>query len=320
MYLHLNKDQFPAQIVKLIQYNTQKIESLNLILYEDLNDALTASSLNEFMELIDLIPEHIPLSFSNINVLNQDSIKIILENTTLIKRLDKNSFLEIITYSDEAAEFALNNEEIKNKLNNIETKLYANVEIMPQTFEHSCSACAILMVLHENGIIQKEEINRVKELEIYKEIWVRPGFIADPVKLINYFRQYNLSIIGFEVDERSTDWLRLEKFSSKTNFINAKVGYSFFKQVTHDNYIEIKPGNKIDESIFDKGNISLLIGYANNPDNNTHMLLGRRMTNREFEVINPENGTKKTYDSFNTFYNLDKNFMGISFNISTNKM
>ena len=45
------------------------------------------------------------------------------------------------------------------------------------------------------------------------------------------------------------------------------------------------------------------------------MLLGKRNSRGEFEVTDPLNGDKKIYNSFNEFYSLDKDFMGISFNL-----
>lgn len=314
MYLNLTKNQFPEHLAKIIIENKESIYDINLVLHEDTNDVLNTSSLDKIMVSIDSIPQKITLSLSDLEKLNIDSVKTLLGNSSFIKQLSKESFLALIISSDEAAEFALNNEVIKNKLNNLEPNLYQRLDILPQTFPHSCSACVILKILIENNLLNKEEQTRVKELEIYKDIWVSPGFIADPKKMIDYFCKYNLLVIGFEAGERSIDWLKKENFTSESTFSIANAGYSFFKQLTKNNFIEIKPGELIDESLFSE-NTSLLVHYVNNPQNNTHLLLGKRNSRGEFEVIDPKNGDVKTYNSFNEFYTLDEDFMGISFNV-----
>ena len=267
MHINITKSQFPDYSIQIIVENKKNIDDINLIFHDDINEVLNKSSLDKLMVAINSIPREIPLSFSSLEKLNIDLLKTLLGNSEFIGHLSKESFLALITSSDEATEFALNNEVIKRKLNNIEPDLYNHLDILPQTFPLSCTACVILNILIENKILKKEERNRVKELEIYKDIWVSPGFIADPQKIVNYFHKYNLSVIGFEVDERSTDWLKKENFYSETTFNIANAGYLFFKQITKNNLIEIKPGDTIDESLFSEKNTSLLVHYINGFDN-----------------------------------------------------
>lgn len=90
---------------------------------------------------------------------------------------------------------------------------------------NSCTARAIMKILLERGYIDQSDYTSSKELEIYREIWLEPGKVASPEKIVSYFHKHQLNVVGIEIKELSKS--ALHKYSRDPVITSL---YSLFKK------------------------------------------------------------------------------------------
>lgn len=105
-------------------------------------------------------------------------------------------FLKRIVSSEEEAEKVLKDPELTAKLNAIWP------EVDCQTFECSCAAYSMMNILREFKLLDEKACTRSKELEIYRNIWTKPGDKADPIKIFDYLEKQGLALGKIEIESR----------------------------------------------------------------------------------------------------------------------
>jgi hypothetical protein len=201
-----------------------------------------------------------------------------------VESLSTDKFLNLIVSSSKAAEVTLNTHSLCKRLCQFEKTIHDNhLDLIPQTFPKSCTACAVLYALKKKGLITHYE--RSTELEIYKEIWSKPGDIADPRKLIDYLKRRGLQVVGIDLKERSNNWLEKAKNLSGSAYTQFLGGYTLFKEATQN--LQVKTIKS--DIVFKPGDLTLLVlAYAGGTI--LHTVIGMQTAEDTFQVIDTENG------------------------------
>jgi hypothetical protein len=256
----------------------------------------------------DLIAALKNFDFSYLNNRRDYSSIIItlLQDLDFLEVLDNDQFTNLLISSEEIAQFAIKNEAVSNKLDNIEKELYSeHLGILPQTFVASCTACALLFILKMKGLISDEHCTRTKELEIYTEIWINPGKSANPQKTVDYLKKNGLNVMGIEFVER-----REKIYKEASDY--RKHAFHLFQQATEYNYCRIN-SEDLNEIKLKEKDIFLLVEDEGDP--NHHLVLCLADQTDGLNVIDPFNGMKVHYESFEDYLTEKKNFMGVAYKV-----
>ncbi|KTD18728.1 dehydrogenase [Legionella lansingensis] len=303
MILNITVAQFPDETLKDIKYSQNIYRSIDFNFGKDANIAINKASLEKFVNKFKKIhsthdkPIEGIVTLGSMKHLSSKTIKLLLSSEDFINMLDPQSFLKLIVTSDEIADFALNNPKLKAKLDNIEPL------IDKQKFKNSCTARAIMRILLERGYIDQSNYTPSKELEIYREIWLEPGKVASPEKIVSYFQKHQLNVIGIEIKELSKS--ALNKYSRDTVITSL---YSLFrKDVPIRKKLTL---TTLSETDFPQGTTTLIVINTGV----LHTLLGKKCDG-QFEVIDPQFGDKKIYNGFMDFLEKERKTMGVFFEI-----
>lgn len=211
-----------------------------------------------------------------------------------------HALMDFAVRSNANAKIILSNEQLKNKLNNINKS-------DTQTFINSCAARAIMLFLRDINKLSPEECTRSKELEIYMQIWSAPGEEADPVKIMDFFNRNHIKVTGIDVCDISKKWLLREIGHSKTNRLAQ--AYGLFSVSAGKNITKHDSANEFDEDIFSSDCEGLL---ATKSVNGVHIVLVNKSGDK-FCVTNPFDGSKNYYASFDEFTRQDHDFLGVGY-------
>ncbi|WP_454783383.1 dehydrogenase [Legionella sp. WA2022007384] len=305
MILNITAVQFPDRTLDDIEYSRNIYKSIDFNFGKDANLVLNKANIDSFTRRFKEIhsthakPLEGMVTLGRMGNISSDIIKLLLASEDFVNMLDHRSFLKLVVSSDEIAQFVLDNPKLKAKLDSIEPA------IDTQKFKSSCTARAIMKILLERGIIKPSDYTASKELEIYKEIWLEPGKVASPEKIVEYFRKHNLGAVGVEIRELSKN--SLNKYSKDTVVTSL---YSLFKT-------EVPTRKKLtlvgmSESDFPEGMTTLIVINVGV----LHTLLGKKCDGK-FEVVDPQFGDKKIYNGFMDFLEKERRNLGVFFEISS---
>ncbi|QMT59133.1 dehydrogenase [Legionella sp. PC997] len=305
MILNITATQFPDMTLDDIEYSRNIYKSIDFNFGKDASIALNEANLERFTSRFKAIhsthakPLDGIITLGRMKNVSPDTIKLLLTMDDFSDMLDYRSFLKLVVSSDEIAQFVLDNPKLKAKLDSIEPS------IDTQKFKNSCTARAIMKILLERGKIEPSDYTPSKELEIYKEIWLEPGKVASPEKIVDYFRKHNLDAIGVEIRELSK--ASLNKYSKNTLITSL---YSLFKT-------DVSTRKKVtlvgmSEADFPDGMTALIVINTGV----LHTLLGKKCDG-QFEVVDPQFGDKKLYKGFMDFLEKERRSLGVFFEISS---
>ncbi|KTD55251.1 dehydrogenase [Legionella sainthelensi] len=306
MFLNITAAQFPDVTLSDIEYSQNIYQSLDFNFGKDADIAINKATLAKFVNKFKKIhsTHHKPIkgiiTLGTMRHVSPNTIKLLLTSEDFLNMLDHKSFLKLTVTSDEVADFVLNNPKLKTKLDDIEPL------IDKQKFKNSCTARAIIRILLERGYIDENNYTPSKELEIYKEIWLEPGKVASPEKIVAYFQKHHLNVVGIEIKELSKSVRN--KYSKDTMITSL---YSLFKKnVPLRKKLTL---TDLSEADFPEG-ITLLIVINTGV---LHTLLGKK-EHGQFVVTDPQFGDKKIYNGFMDFLENERKNMGIFFEILPN--
>jgi hypothetical protein len=83
---------------------------------------------------------------------------------------------------------------------------------------------------------------------IFKNIWVNPGQVSDPPKIISYLKAHKFMIGGIDITKKSE---RVREEELRQGNMGLENTYKFFKSTLGKDLHEIK--EELDESFFEKG-------------------------------------------------------------------
>jgi hypothetical protein len=205
-------------------------------------------------------------------------------------------FKHYITSSNKIAKSALKSSKFKEKLNSINPLQFS------QTFTNSCTASGIMMYLYYNHFLNLDECTPSKEFEIYTRLWIKPGEIASPSKIISYLNSYGICVFGLALKNITAQTLKeepdLKPLSDSFNKISAPViskNQNWF--VNH-------------QDLFNNSYLLLVLTHG---DGDLHTVFARHTSDGKFEIVDPSFAVMHTYDSFAHFVNKKSNFTGIAF-------
>lgn len=306
MFLNITAAQFPDATLSDIEYSQNIYQSIDFNLGKDADIALNKTTLGKFVTKFKKIhsthnkPIEGIITLGTMKHVSPDTIKLLLTSEEFINMLDHKSFLKLTVTSDEIADFVLNTPKLKAKLDAIEPS------IDKQKFKNSCTARAIIRILLERGYIDQSNYTPSKELEIYKEIWLEPGKVASPEKIVSYFHKHHLNVVGIEIKELSKSVRN--KYSRDTMITSL---YSLFKKnVPIRKKVTL---TELSEADFPEG-ITMLIVINTGV---LHTLLGKKCDG-QFVVTDPQFGDKQTYNGFMDFLEKERKNMGVFFEILPN--
>lgn len=125
----------------------------------------------------------------------------------------------------------LSEPELCERLNNASSK-----DPKKQTYQRSCAAYSIMLLLNKLGLIPDTEVNRKKELEIYSEIWIESGESADLSLILDYLARYQLASQVLEDSSQTSQLLdnpKVKEIYTKT-FENPQIATKKSQQQIFD--------------------------------------------------------------------------------------
>lgn len=306
MFLNITAAQFPDVTLSDIEYSQNIYQSIDFSFGEDADIAINKDTLVKFVNKFKKIhgAHHKPIegiiTLGSMRHVSPDTIKLLLTSEDFINMLDNKSFLKLTVTADEIVNFVLSNPKLKAKLDDIEPL------IDKQKFKNSCTARAILRILLERGYIDQSNYTPSKELEIYKQIWLEPGKVASPEKIVAYFQKHHLNVVGIEIKELSKSVRN--KYSRDVMITSL---YSLFKKnVPVRKKLTL---TELSEADFPEG-ITMLIVINTGV---LHTLLGKKH-HGQFVVTDPQFGDEKIYNGFMDFLERERKNMGVFFEILSN--
>jgi len=285
----------------------------------------TAEMLARFVQRLcaeDLKKYKTKITICYTNNLTVEQIIILLSNAYIANALTGFLFTYLISSSDDAARFALNCPYIVERLNHIKLKPDT------QTFENSCAARIILKILRECGIISAAEDTRSKELEIYSQIWDKPGKDACPQKIIEFVKSIKkesvrkFNITSIEVADITQSLIqRLDAVVSEnkdTNFIGVanaaklKQAYCLFKAAKPDEFITVNKTDVSMNALTDQDYLLLIERDCGS----AHVFLGKKTSDGKLSVFDPKTSRENIFESFNDYMRMKKDsYVGVNLNI-----
>jgi hypothetical protein len=284
--------------------------------------ALTDDSITAFAELMEkYFPDKKLVKFSDVADMSPDTAVRLIKHKKFLKHLSDDAFLKLIVSSDVAAKYALSDQAIRERLNKYEERINS------QTFDKSCTARSLLIFLLREKIISDSEFTRCNELEIYRQIWSKPGDIADPQKIVEFFtakkanptpdkkesklelKEMPFEVSGFESESHSKNWL-----DQKDPLMQH--AYTLFKAATKNKFLTLKAGEKVNEKAFPI-NSSLLLAVVNNVG--MHIVIAHKTKEGKLEIMDPGDGKKTSYESMTKFLEAETEFLGVGYQITARK-
>ncbi len=233
---------------------------------------------------------------------DKNVILSLLKDEKQVNKLEQEQFLELITATEETTKFALSSPCIRKKLNELP------IDESVQTFNYSCAAYCILKMLSDLKLIDKSECTRTKELEIYSQIWKRPGDVANPIKIYQFLEQLGLDVSITEIEKRIQAVLPVIPDEMKFT-------YSFI----HDRK-ELKKASYDEKSIPTKDKSFLLIAVC---EHGIHFhVMYAKCKDDKFIVFSPsaeETKHQAEFHSFADFFTQNSQFTGLMYTISNPK-
>lgn len=262
-----------------------------------------------FEPLIEHSPAAMVIFVSlNWNKFDDELKQKVLSNAVLVEKLPQDIFLNLIASSDKVAEYVLGQTMLCDRLRRVEQKLYDNhLGLLPQTFTNSCTACAIVYLLKLKG---DTKLDRVNEFDIYRKIWMTPGGIAEPKKIMAYLKGKGFNFVTIDLEERSAGLL--EKAKGEGSSVASQTvlaGYSLFQEASKDTSVKLTKNSEI---AFKPGDMTLLI-VVNMLG--LHTIFGMQTQDNKFQVIETGSGESTTFDCFDDFYQKTQNFSGVAFDV-----
>lgn len=303
MILNITSAQFPDATLSDIEYSRNIYRSIDFNFGKDADTAINKANLekfvNQFKETHSTHDKPIRgiITLGTMKHLSPHTIKLLLSSEDFVHMLDPQSFLKLIVTSNEVVDFVLTNPKLKAQLDDIEPL------IDKQKFKNSCTARAIMRILLERGYIDQSDYTSSKELEIYREIWLEPGKVASPEKIVSYFHKHQLNVVGIEIKELSKS--ALHKYSRDPVITSL---YSLFKKdVPTRKKLTLA---ELSEADFPEGTTTLIVINVGV----LHTLLGKKCDG-QFEVTDPHFGDTKVYNGFMDFLEKERKNMGVFFEI-----
>lgn len=303
MILNITVAQFPDCTLNEIESNLNSYRSLDFNFGKDADMAINEANLMKFINKFKLIhsthgkPVEGVITLGTMKKISLDTVKLLLTTEDFVNMLDNRSFLKLLVTSNEIANFVLNNPTLKAKLDSNEPLIDA------QKFKNSCTARAIMKILLDRGCIGQKDYTPSKELEIYKEIWLEPGQVASPEKIVSYFYKHELNVVGVEIKDLSE--AARKKYSRDMTIMSL---YSMFrKEVPVRRKYTL---DELSEADFPEGTTTLIVINVGV----LHTLLGKKC-HGQLEVTNPQSGDKKIYTGFLDFMKKERSNLGVFFEI-----
>lgn len=218
---------------------------------------------------------------------------------SFVASLVPDTFIKLIPMDEKMADLVLEDKGLKAKLN------CSPLAAAQQTFENSCSARAIMKALETLGKLPESDRTRHKELQIYRQIWLEPGGIADPRKISEYLQKEGIDVIAVEISCRVKSKLKDSPDLSPL--------YGFFESASFKQRQQLV---ELEEKVNQLDTIMLV--SATGPTD-VHVTLGRKV-NDKFLVIDSATAQETEYDSFQDFFKKEQNFVGIAFQLRVTEL
>lgn len=234
---------------------------------------------------------------------DSDPLLSLLKDEKKLNKLDSQQFLELITATEETAKFSASSSNICKRLNELP------IDDSVQTFDFSCAARCILKMLYDFKLIKKTEFTRARELEIYRQIWVSPGGIANPIKIFQFLAQLGLDVSITEVKNRIKDIL--PKIPDQM-----KLTYSFIQ-----NTKELKKKSYEEEVFVPTKDKSFLLIAVCGHGTHFHVIYAKCKDNKfiTFSPSSEEPRHTEEFNSFADFFSKNPLFTGMMYTISNPK-
>lgn len=194
-------------------------------------------------------------------------------------------FVNKIKSTNEIAQFVLGDEELNIKLNNL------NYPPNEQTFEKSCTAYSIMLLLNKLGCIAEKDVNRKTELTIYTQIWQQPGEEANIGLVIDLLKKYNINCIIYE-DTNKINTIFKEHSQFKLHY----EGYTLIKSKTN-----VKLVDAFNMRWPEQSTLMVVVGSASG----LHVIIVAHDYNK-FYLVDPGNGIRTEGASLSEVVNQQK--------------
>ena len=232
--------------------------------------------------------------------------------------MELRDLLKLITSSEKTTDLLLQSPELREALDHLPSNSKGQISY------NSCAAHSILAALVELEYLPNDEATFSKELEIYRAIWQKPGEIATPQKILNYFNQYQdafiisrLTIDPF-ISKKLTDiHFSIQNGDETTSLAAKAIKKSYLQFFEHSSstfaHKHASQFFNAEEPIFPANALILLvIDQGSAP----HVIIGINKKD-SFLIIDPADGKETRYESFHQFMRNEDGFSGVSFVINS---
>ncbi|KTD06772.1 hypothetical protein [Legionella jamestowniensis] len=314
------KEDFPFRLIDKIESRIEDLtpENINEILKEGvivelnfMNDAIDSmdketldllqSRLNYVLKYQNLELKHfLEFDINSLQQLSPKIVKSVLQNPDVVELLSDDCLKKLLTFSEEVAEFAIQQKHIGERLNQI------NTNPNQQTFPSSCAARAILLMMYHTDHINEKECTPLKEFEIYKSIWTTPGGVADPAKLMSFLENNKLNVISIVLEDRAAQTLK----NAEGKDPGLVAAYGMFKNRSKN--LQSIPNS---EKYVFPNNSTALVMVSSKDMPGGHLVFCRSNDDGEITVVDPSSGEANTHKNFHDFMK-NNDDLGVHFQFS----
>ncbi|ASQ46371.1 hypothetical protein [Legionella clemsonensis] len=262
---------------------------------------LFETCLNSMLRHHNLELKHfLEFNTNSLQQLDSSMVKLLLGDPNVVELLSDNCFQQLLTFSEEVAEFAVQQKHLGERLNHL------NTNQNQQTFPSSCAARAILLMMYHTGHISEQDCTPVKEFEIYKSIWTTPGGIADPAKLMSFLENHKLNVISIVLEDRAAETLKNVQEKDPT----LVAPYGIFKN--RSKKLQSIPTS---EKYTFPANSTALVMVSSKDVSGGHLVFCRSNKDGEITMVDPSSGETSTHKNFHEFMKNNDN-LGVHFQFS----